>query len=533
MPQILIQNATIYDGSGERPFLGDVSVSGDRIAQVADREAEPRGLPAEADRILDGTGLILTPGFIDVHSHSDVNILANLQAESKLRQGITTEIVGNCGSSAFPARGTGAEELRRECGDVEVPLDWTDAKGYFARLDSSVPAVNIASFVGHSSIRADVVGYDDRPPTAEEMQRMCREVEVAMEAGALGVSTGLIYAPGIFSDTSELADMQRCAAKHGGMYSSHVRGEGDTLLEATEEFLAICKQAACPGQFSHFKASGSKNWGKVDKALRMIEDFNRRGGRVHFDKYPYIASSTSLSSLMPRWARDGGVEHTMERLRDPRMRTRIARESAELNEGKDGWDSVIISNACGSEFTSDQGKTIGQIARERDCEPSALFVDILLATHCAAGICNFTMSQEETDSVIVHPLGMIGTDSACRAPYGVLSKDRPHPRSYGSFGRFFCYYVKERGMLSIEEAVAKVTAFSADSFGLKQRGRIQEGCFADLLLIDWDKFQDQSDFANPHQYCAGIEAIVVNGKLTVYKGEHTGQRGGRVIRRGK
>jgi N-acyl-D-amino-acid deacylase len=527
---LLIRNAIIVDGTGSAQFRGDVAINGDRITHVF-RADEKQSFAGDAARTIDAEGKVVTPGFIDVHSHSDINILANPNGESKLRQGITTEVVGNCGFSAFPLRGVTLKEEREANAKVGVETTWADAFGYFETLEQCQPAFNLATFVGHGNIRGSVVGFDDRPATADELKQMIREVEVAMDAGALGLSTGLIYTPGMFAGVDEIAELQRAAEKHRGLYASHIRGEGDTLLEAADEFMEVVDKAKCQGQFSHLKASGPRNWGKVARVIEQIEAANAKGADVRFDKYPYVASSTELASLLPRWVRDGGREKGMERLSEASNKDRIIRESEEINEGKDGWDSVLICEAGAPEFEKYQGQSVGAIARQLGMAGGEAFIELLRASRLSTSICNFTMSQEETDMAILHPLGMVCTDAACRAPYGALSHDCPHPRAYGTFGRFFRDYVRERKLLSLEAAVKKVTSYSCDTFGLKDRGRVEIGCYADVLVIDFDRYTDRAEFAKPHQYCEGIQAIIVNGVLTLENDTHTGKRGGRALRR--
>lgn len=532
MFDFIVKDAEIVDGSGGKPFRGSVAVAGDRVAEIwraGDTSAD--SAINRSGRVIDAAGRMLTPGFVDVHSHSDFNILVNPEGESKLRQGITTEIVGNCGFSAFPLVGAALEEERRGNEKLGLTIDWSTPDQYFARLERTKPSFNIATFVGHGNVRGSVVGFEDRAATPDEMKQMHRHVDEAMDAGALGLSTGLIYAPGIFADEREIIELQKTATRKRGIYASHVRGEGDTLIEAADEFMAVVDGAQSQGQFSHLKASAPRNWGKVARVLEKIEQHNARGGNVRFDKYPYIASSTELASLLPRWARDGGRERSLERLKDPAQRGKVIKEAAERNEGRDGWASVLICEAGAREFEKFQGQTISEIAKQIGCDPGEAFIELLVRSELSTSICNFTMSQDETDAVILHPLGMVCSDAACRAPYGPLSHDTPHPRAYGTFGKFFRDYVKERELLPVEKAVAKVTSLPCETFELKDRGRIAKGCFADLLLLDWPKYEDKAKFADPHHYCGGVDSIWVNGVLTVEAGNQTGNRGGRPLRR--
>ena len=531
MIDILIKNARLIDGTSAPACVADILIKDERICDVIRHDGAFTPGDSEAKTVIDAADRIVTPGFVDAHSHSDFNVLINPGAESKIHQGVTTEIVGNCGASAFPLRGASLQDALDENQSYGLEIDWPDAAGYLDRINATRPSVNIATFVGHGNIRASVIGYEDRPPSQDDSRAMAREVEAAMDAGALGLSTGLIYAPGLFADTAEIIELQRTAARRGGIYSSHVRGEGDELPEAAREFLEIVQETDCQGQFSHIKASGPRNWGKVKAVIDDISRANDHGGRIWFDKYPYIASSTSLSSLLPRWIRAGGRDATLEQLADTSLRKRIITESVKNNEGRDGWNSVTICDAACDRFGEFQGASIGDIARKTGMTADDIFIEVLMTSRLDASICNFTMSQDDTDYAITHPLGMIGSDSGCRAPSGPLSKSCPHPRSYGTFGKYFRDYVRERPLLTLENAVAKITSMVCDIFGLKNRGRIAPGCYADVLILDIGRFSDRATYTAPHQFCSGLDTVIVNGGLTIHNGEATGRRNGKALRR--
>jgi N-acyl-D-amino-acid deacylase len=529
---LIISGGTIVDGTGNPKFDGDVAIGGGRILEVLRGQGSSR-TRYEAPRTIDASGRTVTPGFIDVHTHSDMTILANPQGESKIRQGVTTEIVGNCGFSAFPLRGERLKEERVETDRIGVDITWEDAEGYFAALESCQPVFNMLTFVGHGNIRGSVMGYEDRPPTPDELIAMNREVEIALDAGAIGLSTGLIYAPGIFAEVPEIIELQKVATARGGLYASHVRGEGDTLLPAADEFMAVVRGAKSQGQFSHLKASGPRNWGKVARVIEQIEKANEEGLQVRFDKYPYVASSTELASLLPRWVRAGGRDAAVERLADKKIRDRIIRESEQINEGKDGWGSTLLCEPGSERFAQFIGRTIADAGHELNMAGGEIFIDLLLESCLSTTICNFTMSQDETDAAILHPLGMVCSDASCRAHYGPLSHDCPHPRAYGTFGRYFRDYCLDRPLLTLEQAVHKVTELPCETFHIHDRGRVAAGYHADLLVLDFPSYRDHSKFADPHHYCTGLDAIVVNGVLTMYHGKHTGQRAGRVLRHGR
>ncbi|AXA36901.1 D-aminoacylase [Candidatus Sumerlaea chitinivorans] len=522
----LITNARICDGTGTPIFDGQVLIAGERIAEVL-----PADVPApRADQILDAGKRILAPGFIDVHSHSDLTALAMPESESKITQGITTEIVGNCGESAFPLSQRLREEFARSYADLGIEFAWRDAHEYFDQLERARPTVNVASFVGHGNVRASVMGFEDRPPTADELKAMKQEVEKAIDAGAWGLSTGLIYPPGMFAPTEELVELTRTAARHGGMMASHIRGEGDRLLEAAREFLDIARAAEAPSQFSHLKASGPRNWGKVAQVIEWIEEHNRLGPLVRFDRYPYTASSTDLSSLLPPWVLDGGRERALERLADAATRQRI-RHEMETDYGPEApWDRILIASIHAEEYRHFGGHSIAEIAQAKGMDPLDAFFAMLTASELNATICSFTMSETDMDLVLTHPWCMVCTDArSLGAKFAETYV--PHPRGFGAFPRFLQRFVREKHLLSLEEAVRKMTSLAADTFGLHERGRIAPHYFADLVLFDPETVSDNSEFGRPPKLASGISHVFVNGVLTVAEGRLTGQRAGRVLRR--
>ena len=527
-PRIIIRNGTIVDGTGPPAFTADVLIEGECIADVA-----PQGLPPamDADETMDATGCLVTPGFVDVHGHSDFPIVADGAGRSKITQGITTEIFGNCGMSAFPLRGAARVEALAAHAWLSLHLAWSTADEYFDLLDRRRPAFNVASFLGHGTLRGSVMGMEDRPPRQEELQAMEREVEEAVEAGALGLATGLIYAPGMFAETDEIVALQRAATRKGGIYASHVRGEGDRLLDAAAEFFDVVRATGCQGQYSHLKASGRRNWGKVQKIMDMIEQHNAAGGYVRFDKYPYIASSTELASMLPRWVRDGGRDAATDRLKNPETRRRAAAEVREDLAGFTDWaDIVIVDPAC-DRFHPWTGRTLAELAQGESMAPEDAFIELLAASRLAAYIVNFSMSQDDTDAALLHPHCMVCSDGEALATEGPLAYGCPHPRAFGSFGKYVRDYVRERPLLTIEEAVRKATSLPCETFGFNRRGCVQAGYFADVLVLDAGRFADHSRFEDPHHYCTGLNTVIVNGTVTVRNDQLTGQRAGRVLRR--
>ncbi|MBN1902133.1 amidohydrolase family protein, partial [Candidatus Sumerlaeota bacterium] len=477
MFDLIISNGIIVDGTAKPGYKEDIGIVGDKITEIGDLKN------AEGKRRLEAKDMAVVPGFIDVHSHGDTGVIINPESESKIQQGITTQIVGNCGSSAFPWKGERLKEARENLAKYNLEADWDSIEGYFQKMEHAKPAINTATFIGQGTLRASIMGEKDIRPDESDMNAMKKEVVHAMEEGALGVSTGLIYSPGFFADQNELTELMKASAEKEGLYASHVRGEGDTLLEAIQEALEIGQNAACGVQVSHLKASGPRNWGKVSKAIRMIEDMESNGMDISWDKYPYTAGSTDLASYLPRWAQAEGTDALMKTLQDPQTRSRIFKESDRHNEGEKKWDSVIIIGAESDEYKPYEGKSVREIAELTNKSLEDTFCDLLHLSRAKTDVVCFTQSQEETDLALTHRLGLVCTDSGVWSPYGPLSRIKPHPRAYGTFPRFFKYYVKDQKSLSLEEAVSKATAKSAKRFRLAKRGEIQKGYYADLVIL--------------------------------------------------
>lgn len=526
---LVFANVVICDGTGARPRAGHVAVQGDRIALVASAD-----MPAPpAKQTVDGHGrLVLAPGFIDVHSHSDYTILALPQSESKIAQGITTEIFGNCGFGAFPLRGELLDDEQVAQHHLDLAWNWTTAEEYFAIVEQTKPVVNVASFVGHRNVRAVVMGFADRRPTHEELRAMQREVESALEAGALGLSTGLIYLPGMFASTDEIVELARVVARRGGIYASHVRGEGDRLLSAADEFFQIVDSADVAGQYSHLKASGRRNWGKVGYVIERIEQRVAQGKKLAFDRYPYTASSTELSSLLPRWVLDGGRDAALERLSQPQVRNQVRRELEDDFAGDEPWGAILLASIADSEFSRFRGWRLSAIARELGMEEFDVFFELLLAGKLEVWMCHFTMSEDDMIAVLIHPFCMVCTDAESHS-FSKLAGSVPHPRGFGAFPRFLQYFVREKGLLSLEEAVRKMTSLPAQMFGLRNRGVIDKGYAADLVLFDPLRIEDKSVFGEAPRRPEGIEVVVVNGTISYERGRILPRGSGRVLRREK
>lgn len=492
---LILRGGTIYDGTGGRPITADVAIDGDRISGLG------RRLNIAGAQIIDLRGLALAPGFVDIHSHTDRVLLTNPRAEAKVRQGVTTEIAGQDGSSI------------------------ADLPGFMSQLESAPGAVNWASMVGAGSIRQRIIGNDDRPATPAELQRMTDEVRSALNAGAVGLSSGLEYTPGGFATIDELIALATVLKGTGLPYASHMRNEDDELLASIEEAIAVGRRAGVPVQISHLKVQGGRNWWKTDTVLEFIEQARKHGTDVMFDRYPYIAYQTGLSNLFPLWARDGGNTEFLKRLDDPAIAPRIEAYVRDKIDELGSWDAVMVTSA-GDAASFARGKRLGALAQERNIEPYALLLEITRADQNRSGMVGFGMSEETTEPLLKHPLCMICSDGGAR----VTAEGSTHPRSYGSYPRVLGYYVRERKLMPLETAIHKMTLMPAQRVKLSGRGVIQAGAFADLVAFDPQNVRDTATFDNPHQYPTGIPHVWVNGVQVVRDGQHTDARPGRVLR---
>ncbi|MBL7201634.1 MAG: D-aminoacylase [Anaerolineae bacterium] len=514
---VIVRDVEVLDGSGSPAFRADVGLEGDRIAEVGDLSG------ATAPVLIDGAGLVAAPGFIDMHSHSDFTLPINPRAESKVRQGVTTEVIGMCGASPAPLTPKMVE--RRMVTRPELSWEWTTFASYLEALRDRGLSVNVVPLVGHGTIREAVVGLEDRRPAGDESAQMVRLVAQAMDEGAWGLSTGLIYPPGIYASTDELVEMSRIPASRGGFYFSHIRGEGPTLLQAVGEAIEIGERAGLPVQIAHFKAAEPENWALLPRALALVDDARARGLDVAADRYPYIASSTSLSASLPNWAHDGGREALLERLKQPATRRRIL---SEINASPPRWERTVLSHV--PDCPELEGLNVAEVAGQRGADPSETALDIVLEAGARVSIIRFGMLEENLRSVLRHPAVMIGSDGSARAPYGPLGEGKAHPRNYGTFPRVLAKYVREEGVLSLPEAVHKMSGLPAKRLRLSDRGRLGRGLKADLVLFDPQAICDRGTFTDPYQYPTGIAYVYVNGEAVITPDGHTGALPGRILR---
>lgn len=527
MDDLLIRGAEVIDGTGAPGQRANVAVRDGRIRAIG-AEARPAG------RVIDAAGAVLAPGFIDIHSHSDFTLPLNQRAESKIRQGVTTEVLGNCGFSVAPALPGRVEALRDYLAASAPWLPFRETT-FGAYVETFPPtSVNTVMQVGHNTLRLMVMGMERRPPRADELALMERLLQEALDAGALGLSSGLFTAPGSYAERAELVTLGRVLSRHGAAYASHVRNEAGGVFEAVDEAIDVGSTCDIHVQISHLKLSGTENWGGARRLLARIEDARRRGVRVDVDQYPYTTATNPLRNLLPLWVQDGGLNAMLERLREPGVRERIRRDIAARGCGSFGrlpsWDAVRI--AISPYHPEDAGRTVGEIARDRSCDPLDAACDCLVADGGHTRVLLTSMSEADVREILRAPTVFIASDGIAMAPYGVTSQGKPHPRYYGTFARVLGSYVRELGLLSLPEAVHKMTGASAAALWLVDRGLIREGYWADLTIFDPAVVADRATYDDPHRYPAGIGTVIVNGMVVVDQGEHTGALPGRVLRRG-
>jgi N-acyl-D-amino-acid deacylase len=526
---LLIRNGTVIDGSGSTREKADLAVAGDRIAAIAPQ------LVADAERIIDATGLIVAPGFIDIHSHSDFFYEQCPSAESKIRQGVTTEVVGMCSFSPAPANAASRHQVELAASALGAALEvrWSSFDEYLDALAQVKPSVNIVHFVGHGPIRYAGMGGENRAPTTAELDNMQSLLAEAMDAGAFGFSSGLVYAPSAFAEIEELIALCRSMASRGGQYFTHMRGEAHTLLESIAEATRIAEEGGVPLQIAHLKSVGRENWPLFDRALELIDAGRGRGLDVTADVYPYAASSTFLSALLPQWVHDGGMSKFLERIANPTARERIITEHSrppdrwQTAQGTIGWDEIMIATCPNP---SVEGMSLLELAERRRRAAAQAMLDLLTEHDAAVSVVMFSQSETNVRKALTRPYVMIGSDSLGLSCGDGPHKGRPHPRMYGTFPRVLGRYVRE-GLFSLEQAVAKMTGQPAAKLGLRDRGLVREGCFADLVLFDSETVRDEATFEQPHCYPSGIPYVAVNGELIVDGGRFDARPTGRILGR--
>jgi dihydroorotase/N-acyl-D-amino-acid deacylase len=527
---IIIRSGRVVDGSGKPPFNADVAIKGDRIMRVGSLNA------VQAQRVIDAHGQIVAPGFIDMLGQSEQFVLIDPRAMSKVMMGVTTEITGE-GESIAPLNDRILKEQEDFNRRFNLTVDWRTLGEYFNRLDKQHAGVNLGTFVGATQVREYVIGYDNRPPTAAELEQMKTLVAEAMKDGALGVSTSLQYVPARFAKSDEIVELAKVAQQYGGIYITHQRSEANAIDDSMNEVFEIARRANIPAEIWHFKTAYKKNWGRMPEMLRRIEDARRRGLKITADVYPYVAGSTSLSACLPPWALEGGTDPMVARLKDAATRERLKKE---INTDSKDWENIylgsggpggiLIGSVTNRELEKWQGKRLSEIAAAQSKDPLDALFDFIIADRGQTGAIFFMMSEDDMKAALKSPLVSICTDSGARATDGPLAGSKSHPRGWGTYPRIVGKYVRDEKLMPLEFAIHKMTGLPAANVGLKERGLIREGYFADLTIFDPNTVIDRATFEDPNQYPVGINYVVVNGQIEVDNGKRTPALGGRVLR---
>src|SRR5213082_1491335 len=526
---VVIKGGTVYDGTGGEGRVADVAIRGDRIAGIGDFAK------ASAKKTIDARGLAVAPGFINMLSWSTESLIQDGRSQSEIRQGVTTEIMGE-GESMGPLNDRMKTRLVREQTDIKFEIKWNTLAEYVHYLEKRGISCNVASFLGATTVREYVIGLEDKQPTPEQLDQMRELVRKEMEAGALGIGTSLIYPPAFYAKTEELIELCKVAAKYQGKYISHMRSEGNQLLEALDELIRISREAGIPAEVYHIKASGEKNWPKEDELLDRIEAAQKEGLKVRANMYTYTAAGTGLDACFPPWTKDGGYDALFKRLRDPATREKI---KAEVKIDSDKWENLYLGagspdNILLCAFKSDKlkpltGKTLAQVAKMRGKDPIDTAMDLVAEDESRIDAMYFLMSEENVRKELAKPWISFGSDEASQAPEGVFIKSNPHPRAYGNFARVLDKYARDEKVITLPEAVRRLSALPATNLGLDHRGFVQEGMFADVVVFDPATVGDRATFEKPHQYAVGMKQVFVNGVQVLKDGEHTGAKRGRAL----
>lgn len=526
---VVIRGGTVYDGGGGEPYVADVAVRGDRIAGIGDFP------DARAALEIDAAGLAVAPGFINMLSWATESLLADGRCQSDIRQGVTLEVFGE-GVSYGPLNETMKAQQRSRQSNIRYDVDWTTLGEYLESLERRGVSCNVASFVGATTVRVHELGYEDRAPDPDELAAMQELVRGAMREGALGLGSSLIYAPAFYADTEELVALARAVAEYGGMYISHMRSEGNRLLESIDELIQIAERAGLPAEIYHLKMSGSDNWDKFDQAVARIETARARGVRISADMYTYTAGSTGLDAAMPPDVQEGGYEAWAARLQDPEVRARVARE---MRTPTDDWENLMLAaGADGTllvgfrnpELRKYQGRTLAAVAAERGLSPEETAMDLVVEDGSRVQVVYFLMSEENVTRQVALPWMSFGSDAAAMAPEGVFLERSTHPRAYGNFARLLGRYVREQQALPLAQAVHQLTLLPATNLSLRDRGTLRDGYYADVVVFDPATIQDHASYDDPHRYATGVRHVLVNGVPVLRQGEHTGATPGQVVR---
>ena len=528
---VVIKSGRIYDGSGGSSYVADVAIEDDRIAAIGQFDAD-----ADAGMVIDAQGLAVAPGFINMLSWATDSLIEDGRSQSDIRQGVTLEVMGE-GFSMGPLNEMMKRDMFESQGDIKFSIEWTTLGEYLEYLEKKGVSTNVASFVGASTVRVYALGYQDKAPTYMELQQMRRLVGQAMREGAVGVSSALIYAPGVYADTDELVALAEVAGQYGGMYISHLRSEGNQLLEAVDELITTARKANVAAEVYHMKAAGKANWHKLDAMIEKIEKARAKGLRITADMYTYTAGATGLDAAMPPWVQAGGHRAWVKRLKDPAIRRRVLRE---MSTTTDEWDNLYLlagspENVLLVGFKNESlrhlaGKTLAQVAGMRKKSPEETAIDLVIEDDSRVSTIYFLMSEENVKKQIELPWVSFCSDAGSLAPEGLFLKSSTHPRAYGNFARLLGKYVSREKVITLAEAVRRLASLPAENLKLDRRGKLETGYYADLIVFDPDTISDHATYEKPHQYATGMVHVFVNGTQVLKDGEHTGAKPGRVVR---
>jgi len=526
---VIIRNGTFYDGSGAQPSVKDIAISGDTIAAIGALKG------AKAKKEINAKKMAVAPGFINMLSHCEETLIADGKSQSDIRQGVTLEVFGE--SSMGPINDTLRKEWIEAQGDIKYPVPWLALGQYLEFLEKRGVSTNIASFVGAGTVRANVLGFENRPPTADELEQMKDLVRISMKEGAMGLTNALIYTPDYFASTSEIIELAKVASEYGGMYTSHIRSEGNQLLQGIDELIKISREANIPAEIYHFKAAGVSNWWKMDSAIARVEAARASGLRITADMYTYIAGATGLDAAMPPWVQEGGYKAWAARLKDPEIRRRVKEE---MRTPTDKWENLYL--AAGSPekmlligFKNEKlkpltGKTLAEVCKLRGTPPEETMMDLVVEDGTRVGVVYFLMSEENVKKILAYPWVSFCSDAESMSPDGVFLKWNPHPRAFGNFARLLGKYVRDEKTMPLQQAIRRLTSLPAANLNLKKRGLLKVGNYADVVVFDPKKIEDHATFAKPHQYATGMKYVYVNGVQVLNNGKHTGAKPGRVVR---
>ena len=526
---VVIKGGMIYDGSGGKPFKADVGIKGDKVVKIGDLSR------AKATTTIDATGMAVAPGFINMLSWSTESLIVDPRSLGELKQGVTTQIMGE-GNSMGPLNDRMKKQMKDDQGDLKYDVAWTTLADYLTYLGKRGVSQNVASYIGATTIRTYVLGEVDVQPTPEQMEQMRQLVEKEMRAGALGIGSSLIYAPAFYAKTEELIEMCKVAAKYKGKYISHMRSEGNQLVEAVDELIRISREANIPSKIYHLKAAGKDNWPKMDKVLAKVEAARKSGMKITADMYNYPAGATGLDAAMPPWVLDGGYTELYKRIKDPATRKKIVEE---IRTPTDKWENLYLAAGSADKvlligFKNDKlkpltGKTLAEVARMRGTDPENTILDLVLEDQSRVGTVYFLMDEENIKKQIKIPWVSFGSDAESMAPEGVFLKSNPHPRAYGNFARLLGKYVRDEKVISLQEAIRRLTSLPAGNLGLDRRGMLKKGFFADVVIFDPNTIADKATFEKPHQFAIGVRDVFVNGVQMLKDGQHTGKFSGRAL----